>query len=92
MDFEWDLAKAELNLRQHSVSFDEAASVLGDPLALTFFDPDHSDDEDRFITMGTSRVGRVLILSHTDREDKIRIISAREATRRERRLYEEGTQ
>jgi hypothetical protein len=90
MEFEWDPGKAESNLQKHGVSFNEAASVLGDPLSVTFFDPDHSDDEDRFITLGTSRDGRLIILSHTDRGDSVRIISAREATRRERRLYEEG--
>ena len=91
MEFEWDDSKAEANLRKHGVSFDEAASVFGDPLAITFFDPAHSDDEDRFLTIGMSKDGRVVILSHTDRDDRIRIISAREATRGERRGYEDGT-
>jgi uncharacterized DUF497 family protein len=91
MEFEWDDSKAEANLRKHGVSFDEAASVLGDPLAITFFDPAHSDDKDRFLTIGMSKEGRVVILSHTDRDDRIRIISAREATRGERRGYEDGT-
>ncbi|HJT77544.1 MAG TPA: BrnT family toxin [Gemmataceae bacterium] len=91
MDFEWDDAKAESNERKHGVSFAEAMTVFGDPLSLTGFDPGHSDDEDRYITMGTSAAGRLLIVSHTDRGDKVRLISAREATRRERRDYEDGS-
>lgn len=90
MDFEWDDTKAESNERKHGVSFAEAMTVFADPLALTGFDPGHSDDEDRFITMGTSTAGRLLIVSHTDRGDKIRLLSAREASRRERRDYEDG--
>jgi uncharacterized DUF497 family protein len=88
--FEWDPDKAERNLDKHGVSFVEAATVLEDPLSMTFYDPDHSIDEDRFITVGLSRVGKLLVVAHTDREDRIRIISAREATRRERKYYEEG--
>jgi uncharacterized DUF497 family protein len=91
MDFEWDDAKAEANVKKHGVSFAEAATVFGDPLAITFFDPDHSDEEDRFLTIGLSVDNRVLILSHTDRGEKIRIISAREATRSERKGYEDGS-
>lgn len=91
VDFEWDDAKAESNERKHGVSFAEAMTVFGDPLSLTGFDPGHSDDEDRYITMGTSAAGRLLIVSHTDRGDKVRLISAREATRRERRDYEDGS-
>ena len=79
MEFEWDDAKATTNEQKHGVSFSEAMTVFGDPLSLTGYDPDHSDDEDRFITMGLSTVGRLLIVSHTDRGDKIRIISARRA-------------
>ncbi len=90
MDFEWDDTKAESNERKHGVSFAEAMTVFADPLALTGFDPGHSDDDDRFITMGTSTAGRLLIVSHTDRGDKIRLLSAREASRRERRDYEDG--
>ena len=70
--------------------FTEAETVFGDALALTGYDPDHSDEEDRFITMGTSVEGRLLVVSHTDREDRIRIISARVASRKERRDYEDG--
>jgi hypothetical protein len=91
MDFEWDAEKAAANLKKHSVSFGEAATVFGDDLSLTFADPDHSDDEQRFITMGQSDFGRVLVVAHTDRGDRIRIISAREATRAERKTYEEET-
>ena len=90
MDFEWDDAKAEANERKHGVSFAEAMTVLADPLSLTGFDPDHSDDEDRYITMGLSAAGRLLLVSHTDRGEKVRIISARKAGRRERRDYEDG--
>lgn len=64
--------------------------MFGDPLAITYFDPDHSDGEDRFLTFGESSHGRLRVVSHTDREDRIRVISARVATRRERKIYEEG--
>jgi hypothetical protein len=90
MEFEWDPDKAARNLAKHGVSFDEAATVFGDPLAMTYFDPDHSDEEDRFVTFGHSDQGRLLIVSHTDREVRVRIISARAATRKERRQYEQG--
>jgi uncharacterized protein len=89
MKFEWDEDKAKVNLKKHKVDFDEAATVLGDFLASTFPDPAHSVDEDRFITIGTSDRGRVLVVSHTDREDRTRIISARKATPSERKAYEE---
>jgi hypothetical protein len=89
MDFEWDEQKAAKNISKHGVSFHEAATVFGDPLALTFYDPDHSDDEDRYLTIGHSEEGKLIIISHTDREDRIRIISARRATRREGKAYEE---
>lgn len=91
MEFEWDEEKAESNLRKHGVSFPEAQTVFADPLALTGFDPDHSDGEDRYITMGTALDGRLLIVSHTDRGDRVRIIGAREASRKERRDYEDGS-
>ena len=77
MEFEWDEKKAAKNLKKHKVSFSEAATVFGDHLAITFLDPDHSEDEDRFITMGTSSNDKVLLVSHTDGEDWTRIISAR---------------
>jgi uncharacterized DUF497 family protein len=87
---EWDNRKAAANLRKHGVSFDEAATVLEDPLAVTYRDPDHSEEESRFLTFGQSSTGRILVVAHTDREQAIRLISARQATRRERRAYEEG--
>ena len=89
MNFEWDQNKATRNRRKHGVAFQEAATVFGDPLALTYRDPDHSIDEDRFITIGISREGRVLMVAHLDRGENIRIISARKATLRERKHYEE---
>ena len=89
MEFEWDEDKAARNLEKHQVAFSEAATIFGDPLSSTFPDPDHSIDEDRYITIGTSDQGRVLIVSHTNREDRTRIISARKATRSERKAYEE---
>lgn len=90
MEFEWDADKAARNLTKHGVSFHEAATVFGNPLAMTYFDPDHSKEEDRFLTFGHSRAGRLLVVSHTDRENRTRIISARPATRKERKAYEEG--
>jgi len=89
--FEWDRNKAGHNLRKHEVSFSEAASVFADDLAITYDDPSHSTDENRHITVGFSRQGRLLVVAHTDRENRIRIISARKTTRRERLLYEEGS-
>jgi len=90
MRFEWDSAKAARNLRKHGVSFEEAVSVFYDPLAATGADPDHSEDEERFVTFGISSAGRLLVVSHTERGAAIRIISARGATQSERRIYEEG--
>jgi len=90
MEFEWDPDKADRNVTKHGVSFHEAATVFGDPLAITYFDPDHSEQEDRYLTFGHSDMGRLLVVSHTDREDRTRIISARQATTRERKAYEEG--
>lgn len=90
MEFEWDPDKALGNVSKHGVSFQEAATVFGDPLAITYFDPDHSVEEDRFLTFGLSNLGRLLVVSHTDRGDQTRIISARAATRKERKQYEDG--
>ena len=90
MEFEWDDAKAEANGRKHGVIFSEAMTIFGDRLSVTGYDPRHADEEDRFLTMGTSLDGRLLVVSHTDRDDSIRIISARLATRRERKDYEDG--
>jgi len=89
VNFEWHLKKAAKNLKKHKVSFKEAATVFGNPLSITYPNPDHSIDEDRFITIGESRQGRLLMIAHTERGDNIRIISAREATRQERKFYEE---
>ena len=90
MEFEWDPKKAEVNKRKHDVSFHETATVFGDPLAITFTDPDHSIDEERYLTFGRSRFDRLLVISHADRKERVRIISARLMTRQERRIYEEG--
>ena len=89
MEFEWDPRKAAANLRKHAVSFAEAATVMSDHLSITFPDPDHSQGEERYITVGTSSRQRLLIVAHTERGDRIRIISARELTRAEREAYEE---
>ena len=88
--FEWDPNKALENLRNHGVAFKEAATVFADYLSMTVPDPDHSTQEDRLITVGSSNQNRLLMIAHTERGDKIRIISARELTPRERRQYEEG--
>lgn len=90
MQFEWDPAKAAANLKRHRVSFHEAAAVLDDTLSTTFPDEAHSKDEARFVTIGASRRGTVLVVAHTERNNSVRIISARPATRREREFYEQG--
>lgn len=90
LKFEWDEAKAESNEQKHGVSFEEAASVFGDPLALTFSDPDHSLGEKRWLTFGVSCTDRLLLVAHAERGRAIRIISARKATRHERGIYEQG--
>lgn len=89
MKFEWDDAKASANLEKHGVTFEEAISAFGDPFLIIFADPDHSIDELRFLLLGVSDALRLLVVSYTDRESYIRIISAREATRPERKNYEE---
>jgi uncharacterized protein len=86
--FEWDSEKAAESLRKHGVSFDEAATVFFDPLSMTIPDPEHSIGERRFITMGGSSTGRVLVVAHTERGSTIRIISARSASASERKRYE----
>lgn len=91
MFFEWDPEKAAANLELHGVSFGEAASVFSDPLAVTFFDPYHSDSEDRYLTYGRSIENRLLLVVHTDRGGSVRLISSRDATRREREQYDQGT-
>jgi hypothetical protein len=88
--YEWDPRKAKSNLRRHGISFEEAGSVFLDPLAITFPDPDHSDEEDREITIGLSKKHRVVFVSHCPRGDRTRIISVRRATRKERKHYEAG--
>ncbi len=88
MEFEWDRKKAQRNLRKHRVSFDEAVTVFYDPLSATVDDPDHSVGERRLITIGYSSRGWLLVVSHTERGSAVRIISARSATRRERKRHE----
>jgi uncharacterized DUF497 family protein len=90
LQFEWDPAKAAENLAKHGVSFEEAATVFRDTLSATGRDPDHSVGEERFVTFGISTSGRLLVVAHTERGDKIRLISARLATSGERKIYEEG--
>ncbi len=90
MKFGWDKNKAESNLLKHGVSFDEAKTVFDDPLYIDFYDPDGSDDEDRYLIIGVSNQGRLLITSYTEREELTRLISARVVTRAEREVYEEG--
>ena len=87
LTFEWDPLKARTNLQKHGVSFSEAVSAFTDQLSVTIPDPDHSEGEERFLLLGLSDEGRLLIVVHADRGEKIRIISAREANRRERRQY-----
>ena len=89
MRFEWDPKKAAANLRKHRVTFQEAATVFGDPLAITFEDPDHSENEERHLTFGISLQGRLLVVSHMERNDRTRIISTRLMDRKERVIYEE---
>jgi len=91
MQFEWDPAKAARNLAKHGVSFDDASTVFGDPLAGTILDPRHSVEEQRFVTIGYSASGSLVVVIHVERDDRIRIISARRATRRERNKYESKT-
>jgi uncharacterized DUF497 family protein len=89
LEFEWDPRKAAANLRKHGVTFEEAVSAFADPHSITIPDPDHSIDEDRFILIGRSAMERMLVVVHLERGDRIRLISARLAARRERRTYEE---
>jgi uncharacterized protein len=89
MRFTWDENKAATNLIKHGISFPEATTVFGDPLSDTYPDPDHSVDEQRFITRGMSERGKILVVSHTDDGELVRVISAREATYGERKSYEE---
>ncbi len=90
MSFEWDEDKARANLEKHGVSFEEAKSAFDDPLYVDFYDPDHSYDEHRYIIIGESRQGHLLMVSYTEKGDAIRLISSREVTPAERKAYEEG--
>lgn len=88
--FEWDEAKANINFKKHNVSFEEGKTIFNDPFLFTFPDDKHSSEEERFLDIGLSANGRVLILTHTERHGKIRIINCRRATPHERSFYEEG--
>ena len=90
MEFEWNPSKEQSNVEKHGVDFTEAATVLGDPLELTIADPDHSVEEFRFLSMGLSSLNRILVVSYTERGERIRILSARVAAPKERRQYESG--
>ena len=90
MKFAWDPKKATANVKKHGVTFQEAATIFGDPLAITFDDPDHSMSENRYITFGLSIQKRLIVVSHTERGGRTRIINARLMDRKERRIYEEG--
>jgi uncharacterized protein len=89
-EFEWDAAKASANLRQHEVSFEEASTVFGDPLAMLMADPDHSTDEERYLLLGLSARQSLLVVAFAERPPRTRLISARPASPAERRQYEEG--
>ncbi len=91
LSFEWDAEKAKENRRSHRVSFEEGLTVFSDALSITIDDPDHSVNEQRYIDIGASEKGRILVVSYTERGGSIRIISCREATPNERRRYEEGS-
>lgn len=88
--FEWDIEKAKRNLKNHRVSFDEASTVFSDTMSLTIHDPLHSHEEDRFVIIGNSYKNRLLLVVHVERGNRIRIISARKATRKEKKQYEEN--
>ncbi len=88
LTFEWDKEKAKENLRRHKVSFEEAKTIFNDPFLLTFPDPDHSEGEERYLNIGQSATGTTLIVIHTERQSRIRLISCRKATKKERKSYE----
>ena len=90
IEFEWDEKKAQFNFKKHKISFEESVTVFHDPLLATMFDPDHSDDEQRYIAIGQSAKGRILIISYTERQSRTRIISCRKATSQEQETYEVG--
>ncbi len=89
LKFEWDPQKAESNLKKHGISFEEASTAFKDPLSLTIADPLHSDDENRYVLIGVAFNKRTLVVVHTEMEDYIRIISARKATKKERKYYDQ---
>ncbi len=89
--FEWDEVKAKANIKKHKVSFEEGKTIFNDPFLFTCMDHERSENEDRFITIGFSAHGRILVLTHTERDGRIRIINCRKATRTEREFYEEGS-
>ncbi len=88
--FEWDADKAKKNIKIHGISFDEASTTFGDTLSLSIYDPLHSDEEDRLVLIGNSYKNRLVVVVHTERGNKIRIITARKATKKERKQYEEN--
>ena len=90
MRIEWDPVKAKLNFKKHGVPFEEAATAISDPMAVTGSDPDHSLYEERYITFGVSERGRIIVVSHSEEGETIRIINARKASKGEQKLYEEG--
>ena len=91
LTFEWDEVKAKANLKKHKVSFEEGKSIFNDAFLFTFPDDEHSENEERYVNVGLSANGRILVLTHTERQGKIRIVSCRKATPRERSFYEEGS-
>lgn len=90
MEFEWNSSKASSNRRKHGITFEEAGTVFGDPMALTFEDPDHSIGERRFLTFGLTRTDKFLVVAHTERDSVTRIISARKMSAQERAIYDNG--
>jgi uncharacterized DUF497 family protein len=90
MKFQWNPAKASSNIKKHGISFEEAVTVFSDPFAITISDPDHSIEECRLFTTGQSKLQRLLVVSHTERQNEVRLISARLVTRNERKIYESG--
>jgi hypothetical protein len=89
-NFEWDPDKADKNISKHDVDFNEASSVFDDPMFISFLDEEHSIEEERYITLGLSDRGRLLLVAHAERDDRIRIISARKATKNEEKFYQEA--
>jgi uncharacterized DUF497 family protein len=88
--FDWNPEKAKANLRKHQIDFEEASTIFDDPQFITFLDEEHSADEERYITIGLSNKNRLLMVAHTERNDQIRIISARKVTNREEKFYQEA--